>query len=1081
MNNPSITKICLALTLSVGAALAADVAKSVKAPPGWNVTMFAAPTNVGYPTCLSTAPNGDLYVGIDENGSLDAKPNRGRVVRCTDTDGDGKADQFVTFATMDSPRGIWFDNNVLYVQHPPLIEAFIDDDGDGKADRSEVLVRGLGFDLKFRGADHTINGMRMAIDGFLYIACGDYGGTNAVGKDGTRIQLHGGGVVRVRPDGSGLEIVSQGQRNIYDVAVSPEMDLFTRDNTNDGDGWDVRLSHVVMGGNYGYPTLFKKFGDEIIQPLADYGGGSPCGALFLDEPGFPDGLGRGLYTVEWGRGGIFRHPLTGHGASFKAGQDKFIQLERPTDFDVDGSGRLYISSWQGATFSYNGPNAGFVARVTPPDWSFKAFPDLKKANNAALLKLINSPSAFARLYAQREILRRKNGPEFASGLEKIAASEAPLAQRVAAIFTLEQLGGGSTPATLLRLAKNDTLREFALRALADNKSDAARVPARPFVAALTDANPRVRLQAVTALGRLGKAQLSLTPGFNPVTGRTDATATASAVSPSATKTVETISTPRPPANTGLKPGANESFAASASGILPLVADSDALVAHVAVHSLAQLKAADVCLAAFDSPGSASLVPGAGRALQLMHEPRVVDGLIARLKKVSDATTREVILKTLARLATREDDWNGKWWGTRPDTTGPYFKPVKWAESEKIENALRAELTKADAATLPSLASTLQRNRVDVPELIPTVLKLAGSDAKFRAAAVDMFASRATLPDDAIPLLGQTASSSAEDGKTRATAIRTLAKSGQPAALDAAVTALTLPGKAPGEVSAAWDEFARDPRNARNVNYFASLTGSDSETKRLLACAVLANVASARLQDRNARDAKPAAARAVEAAWTNTAGTVSMLQAINRLKLDGYATQVRELVSDPRAEVASVARTAAKTLKLDMPAAASTGPLIEKMKYEQVVAAALKRRGDARAGAEQFTKLGCVACHTTRADEAPKGPFLGGIGTRYSRAELCESILKPSAKIAQGFETQWFKTKDDDVIEGFVTREGGDDLDVRNVTGVITTLAKKNLAERGKRENSVMPDALLGKATLDDFAALLAFLESLRSQ
>ena len=72
--------------------------------------MFAAPPNVGYPTALSTAPNGDLYVGIDENGSLDAKPNRGRVVRCTDTDGDGKADQFVTFATMDSPRGIWFEN-----------------------------------------------------------------------------------------------------------------------------------------------------------------------------------------------------------------------------------------------------------------------------------------------------------------------------------------------------------------------------------------------------------------------------------------------------------------------------------------------------------------------------------------------------------------------------------------------------------------------------------------------------------------------------------------------------------------------------------------------------------------------------------------------------------------------------------------------------------------------------------------------------------------------------------------------------------------------------------------------------------
>src|SRR6185436_19661836 len=115
----------------------------------------------------------------------------------------------------------------------------------------------------------------------------------------------------------------------------------------------------------------------------------------------------------------------------------------------------------------------------------------------------------------------------------------------------------------------------------------------------------------------------------------------------------------------------------------------------------------------------------------------------------------------------EDDWNGKWWGTRPDTTGPYFKPVKWAESEKIENVLRAELAKANAATLPSLATTLLNNRVDVPELISTILKLAETDAKFRSTAVDMFATRPTLPDEAIGLLGKAALASSEEGTTRA--------------------------------------------------------------------------------------------------------------------------------------------------------------------------------------------------------------------------------------------------------------------------------------------------------------------------
>jgi hypothetical protein len=96
MNRSLFPKICLTLTLAAASAFAAEVPKSVKVPAGWKVTMFAAQPDVGYPTCLSTAPNGDLYVGIDENGSLDAKANRGRVVRCTDTDGDGQADKFVT-------------------------------------------------------------------------------------------------------------------------------------------------------------------------------------------------------------------------------------------------------------------------------------------------------------------------------------------------------------------------------------------------------------------------------------------------------------------------------------------------------------------------------------------------------------------------------------------------------------------------------------------------------------------------------------------------------------------------------------------------------------------------------------------------------------------------------------------------------------------------------------------------------------------------------------------------------------------------------------------------------------------------
>ena len=104
-------------------------------------------------------------------------------------------------------------------------------------------------------------------------------------------------------------------------------------------------------------------------------------------------------------------------------------------------------------------------------------------------------------------------------------------------------------------------------------------------------------------------------------------------------------------------------------------------------------------------------------------------------------------------------------------------------------------------------------------------------------------------------------------------------------------------------------------------------------------------------------------------------------------------------------------------------------------------------------------------------------MLGGISGRYNRSELCESIMKPSAKIAQGFETQWFKTNDGDVIEGFVSREGGDDIEVRNPTGVAVILKKKDINKRGKRDISMMPEGLVVKLTPEELASLIAFLES----
>ena len=60
----------------------------------------------------------------------------------------------------------------------------------------------------------------MGIDGWLYLAIGDYGMFRAEANDGSIVHLHGGGVLRVRPDGSELEIFVRNTRNIVDVAFA---------------------------------------------------------------------------------------------------------------------------------------------------------------------------------------------------------------------------------------------------------------------------------------------------------------------------------------------------------------------------------------------------------------------------------------------------------------------------------------------------------------------------------------------------------------------------------------------------------------------------------------------------------------------------------------------------------------------------------------------------------------------------------------------------------------------------------------------------------------------------------------------
>jgi len=60
-------------------------------------------------------------------------------------------------------------------------------------------------------------------------------------------------------------------------------------------------------------------------------------------------------------------------------------------------------------------------------------------------------------------------------------------------------------------------------------------------------------------------------------------------------------------------------------------------------------------------------------------------------------------------------------------------------------------------------------------------------------------------------------------------------------------------------------------------------------------------------------------------------------------------------------------------------------------------------GPAETAQAVIERLGCAACHDLEGSGADVGPRLDGIGKRYDRAMIRQSILDPNAHIAEGFE------------------------------------------------------------------------------
>ncbi|MBX6315175.1 MAG: HEAT repeat domain-containing protein, partial [Isosphaeraceae bacterium] len=588
-----------------------------KVGEGWTIELIAKAPEVLFPTAIVVAPDGTIFVGQDPM-DMPGPPTE-PIDSIVALHPDGRRTLFAD--KLWSVMGLEWIDGALYVVHAPFLSVFRDTDGDGRADAREDLMTGLGPKQPgFNGLnDHIASGCRLGMDGFLYIAVGDKGIPRGVGKDGTTIQLHGGGVIRIRPDGTGLEVVSTGERNPLSVALSVADDIFTYGNDDDSKRWPNSLTHHIVGGHYGYPYQFLNAPARCLPILAGQMGGSGAQGICYNEAGLPAQYRGDLFFCDWGLQTVFRFRLEKAGGTFRLkARENFVEKGDLPDFrpfsmavSPDGTA-LYLVDWAFNGWLAKGPQTGRIYRLRyeGPDRVAPASRPRPAANGRLdpiqARAQLDDPALSVRLAAQRELARGGAG-QARLLIERLRQGE-PRTGRLHALWALDAI---NTPEArqAIRAALHDNEAALRLQAARSAGIRRDREALASLGALLKDADAAIRREAAIALGKMGD------PEAGP-------------------------------------------------WLYEALGDPDPFAAWSIRSAIRALKAWDAARleAALRDPRRRD------DALKLADEAwavPVVDALIAAFSQTGEAAMRERLLTVLAGLYRRYPEWSGHWFGTNP--------------------------------------------------------------------------------------------------------------------------------------------------------------------------------------------------------------------------------------------------------------------------------------------------------------------------------------------------------------------------------------------------------------------------------
>lgn len=500
--------------------------------PGLEISLFAESPMLAKPVQMNFDPQGRLWVAcsaiypqIEPN-----QPATDKIIVLEDKNGDGKADTSTTFADgLLIPTAVVPGDGGVYVGQSTDLLHFKDTNNDGKADEQRRVLSGFGTE----DSHHNIHTLTWGPDGHLYFNQSIYIRTDSETPNGV-LRLKSGGVLKLQPRSLDFETLLYGFCNSWGHIFDEYGQSFTTDGCG-GQG----ISYGIRSATYlTFAGMRREF--KSISP-----GSYPkfCGLEVLRSEHFPPEWQNSLITSDFRAHRVVRFKVTEDGAGYAAQeQPELLRTTnttfRPIDARVGPDGAIYIADWSNPIINhgevdFRDPRRdhvhGRIWRVTFKGRPLLKNPKLHTRSNSDLLDQLLSPNDFHRNHSRRLLTERGN--KIKADLEKWTWRQTDDKALLEALWLYESLSE-INPYLLKKVAaaKDGRIRAAAVRVAGSWTRQFSKATTDAFgasalekigeamgspqaeemyglmAAAVRDAHPRVRLEAVRALAKIPSAR-----------------------------------------------------------------------------------------------------------------------------------------------------------------------------------------------------------------------------------------------------------------------------------------------------------------------------------------------------------------------------------------------------------------------------------------------------------------------------------------------------------------------------------------------------------------------------------------------